>query len=758
MSDKFPENLPFNPGDITAGCENEMQAAVVGGVNDVDLPLSIRGSSYFANVKKRAQRGDMSEGRLIELEEFLTTNTENVWENSWAAFPQKFLSDEALQVFRSDLLKDKTNPSLGIRQDSASFFTVKNGERMLRIPVSYLLKLALADLIAKCEDIPQEVANFGKKMMDCFSNDNTSPEIHSFSICGPMNSRSIGSSLSRETLLRFLLTQVLASHANIGLECAKNNQEVMVFFSSLPPSRLKKLNGLISDAFYRELFMSPCLSGWNRGEEKMEYMSLCHRVMSRSHLGVIAKLRESGILNNNLVVLPHTSHTGLANNGTHVSLGSLKLKRVLSEDESGRKNIFEKRNADLVAKIMEHFLPLFVGTYSASPLRIAFEDFHPEHVLGYLPHELDYGHLRMLWRRWKKKASLSVFGHPLTPVGPQWIDRNLERFLGLKGDHVPDYRLIDYFVSLMSTPNSPSLDGVIGNDERLKKDLSQMGVFDERMSTYLLYKMRAFSKMGFSGFEGRFYSVFPSLKDDMAPAVDLQALLTCLAWKYVLAGTYAHRSIPDTPEIESERRQAIFGAALGIPTFFVEKDTKNAFLRGIISKCPTTRFSRRYPGTLRVLNDDYRLQLIHTIREDGADIIEMFKATELLADLEKRIRLPEFSAHGKLTRSVLSELGISGPMKASAHEFNSTMERFFRTTLREKHLQEAFRELEGNSSAEIDKVNLASSDDIKNLFKRLLTDMHAEAMLHERNIEWAWRQTGNAWIPDTSTLTERPAV
>jgi hypothetical protein len=37
---------------------------------------------------------------------------------------------------------------------------------------------------------------------------------------------------------------------------------------------------------------------------------------------------------------------------------------------------------------MEHFLPLFVGSYSAAPCRIGFRDFHPESALGFLPHEL----------------------------------------------------------------------------------------------------------------------------------------------------------------------------------------------------------------------------------------------------------------------------------------------------------------------------------------------------------------------------------
>ena len=85
----------------------------------------------------------------------------------------------------------------------------------------------------------------------------------------------------------------------------------------------------------------------------------------------------------------------------------------------------EKRTGDLVVKIVEHFLPLFVGTYSAAPCRFDFSDFHPETVLGFLPHELDFTHLRMLWRRWKGKADLKCFGYALTPFGPRGLDRFL---------------------------------------------------------------------------------------------------------------------------------------------------------------------------------------------------------------------------------------------------------------------------------------------------------------------------------------------
>src|SRR5208337_2500972 len=298
---------------------------------------------------------------------------------------------------------------------------------------------------------------------------------------------------ARETGKRYLLTQLLVMYANESFALRASGQKALVYFAPHPPVRQQELNKHISDTFYRELFMSPCLSGWDRGEEKHRYMQLCHQVLSRSQLNAVAKLREAGIIVNNLVVLPNLSNVSLANNGTHLSIGSRKLGKLLGDPSSGFTAAHEKRLGDLVIKMTEHFLPLFVGTYSAAPYRLAFTDFHPERALGFLPHELDYTHLRMIWRRWKKKADLSVFGHSLTPFGPEWLDRMMSGLFRLKGDFVPDFRLIDYLVCLMSSERSPALDGSLGNCERLRSDLADMGVFDGQMSVYLLYKLREYT-------------------------------------------------------------------------------------------------------------------------------------------------------------------------------------------------------------------------------------------------------------------------
>lgn len=250
--------------------------------------------------------------------------------------------------------------------------------------------------------VPRPIRTLGTRFLKHFLSDNTSPETFSF-YPAPCGRTGIGEAAAREAAQRFLLCQVLISWANTKFELNAHGQHALVYFAPNAAARQKKLNTLVSDSFYRKLFMSPCLSGWDRGEEKHAYMGLCHRVLSRSQLNTLGKLKEAGIITRNLITLPNTSNTCLANNGTHVSLGSTRLTRLHKAPDSGFGAAEEKYLGDLSIKIIEHFLPLFVGTYSAAPFRMDFQDFHPEQALGFLPHELDFTHLRMIWRRWKKK-------------------------------------------------------------------------------------------------------------------------------------------------------------------------------------------------------------------------------------------------------------------------------------------------------------------------------------------------------------------
>jgi len=689
-------SLPFSVGDVTAGAESELQAVVAGDRRLVDLPLIIEQSNYFANMMKRAASGETSQRAVADLERFLADNSSNVWENSWVRFPLKRLSAYARQVLERDLLADKNNPATGQRADAARFFFhAADGTVMLRLPISYLIKLALADLVGSQQILPDLIRQTGIRLLGHYLNDNTSPETFSFNVVSLTPRNGMGAAIARETAIRFLMTQLLILYANQAFGITEHGQQAMAYFAPHPPVRQKELNDHIPDNFYRELFMSPCLSGWDKGEDKFRYMQLCHQVLSRSQLNAVAKLKDAGIILNNLVVLPNVSNVSLANNGTHISIGSRRLTAALQDSGSGFKAAHEKLLGDLTIKISEHFLPLFVGSYTAAPFRLAYSDFHPEKALGFLPHELDYTHLRMLWRRWRKKADISIFGQSVTPFGPPAVDSFISRAFGLKGDFVPDYRLVDYLVCLLSTDRSPALNGQPGNTDLLRRDLADMGVFDEQMSVYLLYKQREYAKMGFSGFEGRHYSLFQTFQGDMGRAADLQTLITALAYKYMAEGV-DHRSIPDDPSLESERRQIFFATAIGLPTFFVRKDTANSFLHRIITRTRGVRPSKRYPGYLRVQIHEYRLALLRTMREDAPDLIEQMGLQDTIADLAQRIREPEqYAAGGRLTGGILAHLGSSSALKTEARDFNTGAEEYYRTTLRRQQTAEAFDLLQG---------------------------------------------------------------
>jgi hypothetical protein len=690
--DKFIQSLPFSLNDVTAGVENELQTAVIGKKEDVDLPMIIGNSRYYRNLVRRAESGDMPRSTVSKLEKHLNDNSGDIWENSWVRFPASAIGPYATSVFERDLLADKKNSGSPRRCDVNKFVFSENKERFFRIPISYLLKLALAEAIGTDPDLHPAVKRTGEKVMEHFLNDNTSPETFSFY---PAHLKfKQGKGVVAETLKRFLLTQCLILYANKKFRLMENGQKAVVYFAPHPHTRQKHLNDLISDSFYRELFMSPCLSGWDKGEVKHGYMNLCHMVLSRSQLNAVAKLREAGIISRNLVVLPNMSNISLANNGTHISLGSRKLTELLSNRRSGFGANHEKYIGDLAIKIIEHFLPLFVGTYSAAPYRLDYRYFHPETALGFLPHELDFTHLRMLWRRWKKKARLAICGITVTPFGPEWLDCQMSRLMGLNGDFINDFRLIDYPVSLLSSAESPGLDGTPGNDKRLKKDLADMGIFDTAMPMYLLYRLREHAARGFSGFEGRYYSLFENFTQDMGHALSMQALVTALAFKYILKGEITHFHIPDQPFVESERRQIFFGSAIGIPTFYVQKDTKNLLMAKILKKTKKIRPSNRYKGYLRVYNIEYRRALIEILKEDASDLIEMMRLGETIRDLLERTENPAFSTAGKLTRGILAQTGASSPMKLSGDEFNLAAEQYYRDILRKHHICEAFGSLE----------------------------------------------------------------
>ena len=173
----------------------------------------------------------------------------------------------------------------------------------------------------------------------------------------------------------------------------------------------------------------------------------------------------------------------------------------------------------------------------------------------------------------------------------------------------------------------------------------------------------------------------------MANAVNLQVLITAMAFKFALLGKVSHHDIPDDPFIESERRQVFFGSAIGIPTFYVLKETSNTFMKRILEHTRGLRQSRRYPRYLRVYNQEYLIGLTRLIQAEASDLIEMFGLKELLNDLGKRIQNPqEFSVSGRFTKAILDTVGAKSPMKVDADAFNLSAETYYRSSLKRDHL------------------------------------------------------------------------
>src|SRR5664279_3981175 len=686
------DGLPFAPGDVTAGSEDELQALVVGNASSCDLPITIRDSRFLKNIARRSSSGEAPRKTYLEVQEFLS-DSEQTWENSWIRFPERRLSPLARNTFLADLKIGERGQLKRRRAASVKFTFEQGGETWLRIPISYALKLALADLVGTQPYMPEKMSLEAKRLLQNFSNDNTSPETTSFHIVGSRQCKLVGGQVARESARRFLFTSLLMSWANHSFGLLESGQRALVYHAPHPPVRQTELSSCISDSFYRELYVSPCLSGWDDGEQKADFMHLCHQVLSRSQLNSVAKLREAGIISNNLIVLPSLSNVSLANNGIHITMGSRALTKAIADGAGRNAQREEKRLGDLAIKIFEHLLVLFVGTYSAAPYRIDFAEFHPERLLSFLPHELDFTHLRLMWREWKEKAEMRVLGRAVTPYGPLGLDSFVARLFGLRGDLVPDYRLINYPVAWLATEQASALDGEPGNVTRLVSELDELGIVDRRLSFYMPLRLREFGKMGFSGFEGRYYSLFPTFRHDMAAATNLQQWLLLVSYQLALKGTVGACDIPDDPNSESERRQPFFFAAAGLPAFCVHKQSRNELLKEIVRHCTSTRSSWRHREYLRVPIRDYRDALLSWLTETAQQAITQAQAGPVIEELRARLADGSLQAHQRIVNHVMRESGSHDPMKLSAREFNRLAEQHYRETLRRENLCEAFEQL-----------------------------------------------------------------
>lgn len=202
------ESLPFAPGDVTAGTENELQAVVVGKRTTVDLPIAIERSKYYSNIVRRIAVGEASTEVIRELRRFLSDNDDQVWENSWVRFPRKYLSSFASELLDRDL-RINSDDYQEPRTDRDKFvFATKWGD-WVRVPISYLVKLALADVVGTQPRLPPKIRETALNLLPHFSNDLTSPETYSFQVIDSARNPSLGAAVAREMSLRFLFTHLL---------------------------------------------------------------------------------------------------------------------------------------------------------------------------------------------------------------------------------------------------------------------------------------------------------------------------------------------------------------------------------------------------------------------------------------------------------------------------------------------------------------------------------------------------------------------
>src|SRR5262245_19797553 len=196
------DSIPFGPADVTAGTENELQAIVIGSRTTVDLPVTIERSKYFANIARRVAHGEASRKLLRDLNQFLNDNPEQVWENSWVRFPRTHLSPMASRLLDQDLASRS-------QTDRNRFLFGTAWGDWVRVPISYLLKLSLTDVVGRSKSFPKQIVNTALRLFPHFSNDLSSPETSSFYVVDSAREPQFGKGVAREMSIRFLLSHLL---------------------------------------------------------------------------------------------------------------------------------------------------------------------------------------------------------------------------------------------------------------------------------------------------------------------------------------------------------------------------------------------------------------------------------------------------------------------------------------------------------------------------------------------------------------------
>jgi len=78
------------------------------------------------------------------------------------------------------------------------------------------------------------------------------------------------------------------------------------------------------------------------------------------------------------------------------------------------------------------------------------------------------------------------------------------------------------------------------------------------------------------------------------------------------------------------------------------------------------------------------------VRKSCPELVEHFGLLDILDDLDHRIKYPGNRAVDRLTGGILKGTGARSPMQLDADEFNLAAEKYYRTSLRLQHVDEAF--------------------------------------------------------------------
>lgn len=85
--------------------------------------------------------------------------------------------------------------------------------------------------------MPRAIQRTGQRLMDHYINDNTSPEILSFYVVRGATQPNLGAALARESVKRFLFTELLVQYADRAWALRDAGQRPLVYFSPHVPLR-----------------------------------------------------------------------------------------------------------------------------------------------------------------------------------------------------------------------------------------------------------------------------------------------------------------------------------------------------------------------------------------------------------------------------------------------------------------------------------------------------------------------------------------